>query len=67
MRKESGFEVEDKIVVTYSCGDELEKVIEKTKDEIAKVVLATEIKKGDADKIVDINGLKLCVKLEKVK
>ena len=67
MRKESGFEVEDKIVVTYSCGDELEKVIEKTKDEIAKVVLATEIKKGDADKIVDINGQELCVKLEKVK
>ncbi len=67
MRKESGFEVEDKIIITYSCGDELEKVIEKTKDEIASVVLATEIKKGDADKIVDINGLELCVKLEKVK
>lgn len=67
MRKDCGFEVEDKIEVFYSCPKELENVIENTKSEIQKVTLATKIEKAENDgAIVDINGISAKFKLKKV-
>ncbi len=68
MRKDSGFEVEDEIEITYDCGEELEKVIQKTKSEIQKVTLAKTMEKAQNDgEEIDINGMKATFKIKKVK
>ena len=67
LRKDSGFEVEDRIDVLFDAGDEIENVIEKTKDEIQKVTLARSIKKAPNDGVkLDINGMDVTLKITKV-
>ena len=68
MRKDSGFEVEDQIEVLYDCCDELESVIQNTREEIQKVTLATKMERAQNDgEEVDINGMKVKFKIKKVK
>ena len=67
MRKESGFEVTDRIAVTVSGNDRLAALIERNRDAIASVVLATSITAAAEceGKEWDINGEKLTIALAK--
>jgi isoleucyl-tRNA synthetase len=59
-RKESGYEVTDRILLHYSGNDEIARIIERNKEFIASEVLATDVSEGiEGDsKEWDINGLK---------
>ena len=67
MRKESGFEVTDRITVTVSGNAKLFELMQKNKQEISSVVLANDILASDAidGKEWDINGEKITIALEK--
>jgi isoleucyl-tRNA synthetase len=49
MRKEAGFEVQDRIHLYYFDNDRIGRIIERNKEEIAEEVLATQIAEGKAD------------------
>lgn len=66
MRKESGFNVTDHIVVTYSCGEKLAEVIDKYKSEIMQDTLADSITAGSGSSLKDINGEEISLSLEVV-
>ncbi|MBQ4270961.1 MAG: class I tRNA ligase family protein, partial [Clostridiales bacterium] len=67
LRKSTGLEVTDRIVLNYSGNDMLAGVIEKNKDTIASVVLATEIAPGEqgTKEESDINGQKIFFSIRK--
>ncbi len=70
MRKDTDFEVTDRIDVRYACGDTLAKAVEQGKDMIMKGVLALSLEKGDADesfivKEWDVNGEKAVIGIKK--
>ena len=48
MRKEAGFDVVDRITVTYSASDALAPVIARNAETISAAVLATALTSGDA-------------------
>jgi len=58
-RKESGYDVTDRIILHYSGNDEIARIIERNKEFIASEVLATDVSEGiEGDsKEWDINGL----------
>ncbi|MDD4094968.1 MAG: isoleucine--tRNA ligase [Oscillospiraceae bacterium] len=58
-RKESGYDVTDRIILHYNGNEEIARIIEKNKEFIASEVLATEVSEGvEGDsKEWDINGL----------
>ena len=61
MRKDAGFEVVDRIHVTYKASQRLSDVIESGADEIMKAVLAVDITPGEEGELVkewNINGEK---------
>lgn len=68
MRKNTDFEVTDKIILYYQASDRLNKIIEKNRDLIASEVLAVDIIAGEIEssEVWDINGeeAKLAVKRE---
>ena len=66
MRKESGFEVLDRIILYVSGNELLEQVIEKNKEAIMKDTLTLEIKHGEEIDYTEtnINGEKLSIKVE---
>jgi len=69
MRKEAGFEVMDKIRITYSGSDRLHKVITATAEQICHDCMAAEIRQGDVIGYVkewDINGEALTLGVEKI-
>ena len=68
MRKESGFEVMDHIVVNISGNDKIAEIAEKNRKVICHDVLAEEIKVGAAanSKEWDINGEKVTVAVTKI-
>ncbi len=69
MRKDAGFEVTDRITVTYTTDDEDIKNAFADGDEIMSVVLADSIKYGESDgftKELDVNGGKVTVTVSKV-
>lgn len=62
MRKDSGFEVTDKIVLKADGDDEVMEAFRRNEDQIAKEVLAAEVVAGDpgsAAKEWNINGMKM--------
>lgn len=67
MRKDSGFEVLDRIKVYYSGNDTIAKVFADNKDSIATDVLADDICEGTSDisKEWNINGEKVVLSVEK--
>ena len=67
MRKDSGFEVTDRINIEYSCGDKLGTVFSGNEDEIKAQTLADTITPGGADGGRDwnINGEKVTIKVTK--
>lgn len=66
MRKESNFEVEDNIEVTYNAEPELVAVIEENKAEICRVTLSKLFEQGESDAPeIDINGMKAKFSLKK--
>lgn len=68
MRKEAGFEVMDKITVSYKAEDKVKTVFEKFGGEICQDVLAEEIISGDVtgyQKEWNINGEKVLLGVEK--
>ena len=68
MRKNSGFEIMDRIHVYYSSNDEYASKIENFLDFIQKETLAVDIQKVDESlELVDINGYDVGMRLEKVK
>ncbi len=70
LRKDCGFEVEDRIEVIFEGDSAIAEIIEKTKDEIARVVLADAIIPGSVSagvESVDINGTSVKFELKKVK
>ena len=68
LRKDSGLEVEDKITLFVKDNDMLLNVISRNEEQIAKIVLAVEVKYNEeADyQEFSINGEKLLVSLKKV-
>ena len=69
MRKEAGFEVMDKIAVSYQADDKIRQIFEKYGDEIGKEVLAEKVT-ADAlsgyEKEWNINGEKVVLAVEKL-
>jgi len=60
LRKEAGYEVEDKIVVQYTGAKKVQEVIEKYKKVISDTILATEMSigvNGDLIKDIEINEM----------
>ena len=67
MRKESGFEVTDRISVTVSGNEKLYAIMMKNREDISSVVLATSITEGDtaAGKEWNVNGETVTIALAK--
>ena len=70
MRKEAGFDVVDRITVTYRTTDTLKKAIEDNTETIASAVLATAVAEADAPegayaKDWNINGEKAALSVKK--
>ena len=67
-RKESGFEVTDRIKVFYDASEKLTQVISNNKDAIASDVLAIELTKDASEegKEWDINGESVTIGVEKL-
>ena len=70
MRKDAGFEVSDRIEVTYEAGDELAASIEAGRDFIMQSVLATTFARGAAPEGAvsqkwDLNGKKAVLSVRK--
>ena len=70
MRKDAGFEVSDRIDVTYEAGDELAAAIEAGRDFIMQSVLATSfaraaVPEGAASQEWDLNGKKAVLSVRK--
>ena len=67
MRKESGFEVTDRISVTVSGNEKLYALMKKNEEEISSVVLATSISAGDTSsgKEWNVNGETVTIALKK--
>ena len=67
LRKESDFEVTDRILVTYSSDEKLKNILTKYSDAIASDVLANSITEGEDEgaKEVNINGEKIKLSLKK--
>ena len=69
MRKDSGFEVMDRIEAAFSGNDKIEEVIKKNADAISDKVLANALKYEetfDGAKEWDINGEKLTISVKKI-
>ncbi len=69
MRKDAGFEVMDRIVVTVCDNDKLASLMENNAESIKKIVLADTIENGQAKGFVkewDINGEKVTLGVEKI-
>ncbi len=65
IRKDSRFDITDKIKITYDTTDDIKKAVEKNRDYICGETLAVELKAGTADNMVeqeiDGDALKLSV------
>ncbi len=69
MRKDSGFEVMDRIEAAFSGNEKLEAIIKKNAEAISTKVLANELKyeeSFDGAKEWDINGEKLTISVKKI-
>ena len=69
MRKDSGFEVMDHIIVTVSGSEKVLAVVENNKAEISHDVLADDIRSGESSddaKAWNINGEKVTIGVKKV-
>ncbi len=69
MRKDSGYEVMDHVILYHSGNDKIKDIIAKNKDEIMEDVLADDIKfdtECDNQKQWDINGEKVTLGLQKL-
>lgn len=66
LRKDSGFEVTDHIVLYYEGDAEIQKTFDETGDKIRRDVLADKLVKGCDGEPVDINGKAVRLKVEKV-
>ena len=69
MRKDSGYEVMDHIVIYHSGNDKIKDIIDRNKAEIMEDVLAEDIKfdtNCDNEKAWDINSEKVVLGLERL-
>jgi len=71
LRKEAGFEVTDRIIISYDAPEKIRNAIDKLTDYIMSETLAVEIisptEGGDIQKELEINGIKLVASLRKKK
>jgi isoleucyl-tRNA synthetase len=71
LRKEAGFEVTDRIIISYDAPEKIRNAIVKLTDYIMSETLAVEINSptegGDIQKEIEINGMKLVASLKKKK
>ena len=65
LRKERGFEVTDRIAVSYCAPADAEQAIALFRDYIAGEVLATKLSPGDGDSELDVNGIRVGVSVRK--
>ena len=61
LRKESGLEVTDRIIVSYSTDEKTAAMITAYYDYIANEVLAEKIVAGEGDNVLDVNGVEVKV------
>ena len=68
MRKSSGFEVMDRIVITYASDDEFEQLLAPSVEAVSKELLADEIVRADSveGEELDINGKNVVITVRKV-
>ncbi len=66
MRKNAGFEIENRITITYNGDAEVLKTFEQFGEYIAKETLATSMTLGDGSETLDINGHELKITIAKV-
>ncbi|MCK5453803.1 MAG: class I tRNA ligase family protein, partial [Calditrichia bacterium] len=71
LRKEAGFEVTDRIIISYDAPEKIRNAIDKLTDYIMSETLAVEIisptEGGDIQKELEINGIKMVASLKKKK
>ena len=65
MRKESNFNVTDRIVVKIGGSDKVFDIAKKNEKAISNIVLSNDIVKGDGEKEWDINGEKVILSVKK--
>ncbi|MBQ4328551.1 MAG: isoleucine--tRNA ligase, partial [Lentisphaeria bacterium] len=66
IRKESGFEVTDRIAVVYSTNERAAAMLEAHRDYIASEILAGSFTAGEAETVQDVNGIEIKVSVEKI-
>ncbi len=66
MRKDSDFNVTDRIIVTLGGNDKLFDIAKKNEEAISVIVLSDDIVKGEAEKEWDINGEKVKISVDRV-
>ena len=67
MRKDSGFEVTDRINIYYEASDELNKSLEKFKEEITKETLADKFERKElASEEIELNDKTVKIELERL-
>ncbi len=66
MRKNAGFEIENRITITYNGDAEVLKTFEQFGEYIANETLATKMTVGEGSEILDINGHELKITIEKI-
>ena len=67
LRKDSGFEVTDRINISYGADEDLSKSLEKFADEIKKETLAYSLKKeGLSAEEIELNDKKIKIEIEKL-
>ena len=66
MRKESGFEIADRIKIYYESIPEIESMLDKYSDYIKDETLCLELIKDDSGEEVKVGDLSLKIKLERV-
>ena len=66
LRKTSGLEIENRIVITYNGDQDIINTFTKFNDYIAKETLATSITIGEGSEVMDINGHELKITIEKI-
>ncbi|MBR2720065.1 MAG: class I tRNA ligase family protein, partial [Lentisphaeria bacterium] len=66
IRKESGFEVTDRIAVVYSTNERAAAMLEAHRDYIVSEILAGSFTAGEAETVQDVNGIEIKVSVEKI-
>ena len=65
LRKESGFEVTDRIEVTYQADEKICAMLETHREYIISEILALRFQPGSGETVLDVNGVEIKVDVKR--